>query len=101
MIILSFKSEELGLVSHLFADKTGTLTQNIMVLKKLYHAMPVTSVPPQSYMQQESIDTLLDASEALQRLSNQEIQNLDLSVIFLIAKVVCALSRDSEFRLIC
>ena len=101
MVILSFKSEELGLVSHLFADKTGTLTQNIMVLKKLYHAMPVTSVPPQSYMQQESIDTLLDASEALQRLSNQEIQNLDLSVIFLIAKVVCALSRDSEFRLIC
>ena len=80
MVILSFKSEELGLVSHLFADKTGTLTQNIMVLKKLYHATPVTSVPPQSYMQQESIDTLLDASEALQRLPNQEIQNLDVSV---------------------
>ena len=80
MIILSFKSEELGLVSHLFADKTGTLTQNIMVLKKLYHATPVTTVPPQSYMQQESIDTLLDASEALPRLSNQEIQTSDLSV---------------------
>ena len=79
MIVISyFQSEELGLVSHMFADKTGTLTQNIMVLKKLYHATPVTSVPPQSYMQQESIDTLLDASEALQRLPNhQEIQNLD------------------------
>ena len=83
MVILSFKSEELGLVSHLFADKTGTLTQNIMVLKKLYHATPVTTVPPQSYMQQESIDTLLDASEALQRLpDHQEIQTLDLSVQF-------------------
>ena len=29
-------NEELGLVTHLFTDKTGTLTRNVMVLKEFY-----------------------------------------------------------------
>ena len=65
-------SEELGLVTHLFADKTGTLTQNIMVLKKLLFVAPLQAIPTHMQQQQpqqqsDSTGSLLDASEALPR----------------------------------
>ena len=65
-------SEELGLVTHLFADKTGTLTQNIMVLKKLLFVAPLQAIPTHMQQQQpqqqsDSAGSLLDASEALPR----------------------------------